>query len=90
MTDLSKIQALIDKIHIVADSAASEQILDVLSPEKTDAPVRIAFVNAHALNLCYQNENFLDDLLACDFSRPPLVVRRSSKIRYHDCSPASR
>lgn len=67
MTGLSKIQALVEKIRIVSDEADASHILDELSPETLDRPVRIAFVNAHALNLCYRDENFLNDLLACDY-----------------------
>ena len=63
MTNLSKIRALIDKIHIVADDADAERMLQTLAPERLERPVRVAFVNAHALNLCYRDESFLKNLL---------------------------
>lgn len=65
--DISSIRALLDKIRIVRDEAGAQAILAQLSPEKLTAPVRVAFVNAHALNLCYDNPAFLADLLACDY-----------------------
>ncbi len=65
--DISLIRALLDKIRIVRDEAEVEKILAELSPDRLTAPVRIAFVNAHALNLCYENPAFLSDLLACDY-----------------------
>ena len=67
MTGLSKIQALIEKIRIVADEADAANLLEALAPERLERPVRIAFVNAHALNLCYRDESFLNDLLGCDY-----------------------
>lgn len=65
--DISSIRALLDKIRIVHDEEEAQDILNQLSPGKLDTPVRIAFVNAHALNLCYENPAFLSDLLACDY-----------------------
>ena len=65
-TDTSRIQALLDKIRIVRDEAEVQDILSQLSPERLSEPLRVAFVNAHALNLCYENPAFLSDLLACD------------------------
>lgn len=67
MTDLSKIQALIEKIRIVSGDADLMDVMATFAPNAIDRPLRIAFVNAHAFNLCYSDENFLNDLLACDY-----------------------
>lgn len=61
------INALIDKIHIVADEAALERFFELIKPETLTHPVRIAFVNAHAFNMCYENPAFLQNLLNCDY-----------------------
>ena len=66
-TDISLIRALLDKIRIVHDEAELQRILSDLAPDNVKAPVRVAFVNAHAFNLCYDNPAFLSDLLACDY-----------------------
>lgn len=65
--NISLIRALLDKVRIVHDEAELQEILTALAPENLKAPARVAFVNAHALNLCYDNPAFLADLLACDY-----------------------
>jgi exopolysaccharide biosynthesis WecB/TagA/CpsF family protein len=59
--------ALLDKIRIVRDEADLQSILAALSPEKLIGPVRVAFVNAHAFNLCWKDPAFLQNILACDY-----------------------
>lgn len=55
---------LINHIRIVPDEEALAQELALLS--SAEKPTRVAFVNAHAFNMCYSNHAFLADLLACD------------------------
>lgn len=58
---------LIDKIHIAPDQAAVTRLLSTMMTDASHRPVRVAFVNAHAVNMCYTNPAFLKDLLACDY-----------------------
>lgn len=61
------ILTLIRRIRIVPDAAALKQELLALSDRTPESgPVRVGFVNAHALNLCYSDPDFLRDLLACE------------------------
>ena len=62
-----EILALIDKIHIVADEAALEDFLAALAKPDTGRPVTVAFLNAHAFNMCHRDPAFLSDLMACDY-----------------------
>lgn len=59
--------ALIDKIRIVKDEEAYASVLESLAPDNIKGPVRVAFVNAHALNMCHENRSFLAYLLECDY-----------------------
>lgn len=61
------ISALIDKIRIVKDDADLQTIMDAFKPASVRGPVRVAFVNAHAVNLCYNDPAFLQRLLDCDY-----------------------
>ncbi len=61
------ISALIDKIRIVKDETEAAQILESFRPENIRGPVRVAFVNAHAMNLCHKDSAFLSRLLECDY-----------------------
>lgn len=64
----SIIPSLIDKIRIVTDDAALLAVFEEIVPHAAaQKPVRIAFVNAHAVNLCYKNAAFLEHLLECDY-----------------------
>ena len=67
MTDRSGMYSLLDKIRIVQDEADLQNILASLSPERLIGPVRVAFVNAHAFNLCWKDPAFLQNILACDY-----------------------
>ncbi|HEU4839572.1 MAG TPA: WecB/TagA/CpsF family glycosyltransferase [Micavibrio sp.] len=59
--------ALLDKIRIVRDEEDLQNILAALFPERLTRPVRVAFVNAHAFNLCWKDPSFLQNSLACDY-----------------------
>lgn len=65
--DKNGIQALVDKIHIVADEDALKEFFAAIHPDALTRPVRIAFVNAHAFNMCCGNPAFLQDLLDCNY-----------------------
>lgn len=69
MTRHEKITALIRHMRVIADIKALCKEMALLTPagNPTGKPLRVAFVNAHAVNLCYSNPAFLDDLLACDY-----------------------
>lgn len=64
---MPSVHDLLDKIHIIKDEAAYATFLQSLTDANIAKPVRVAFVNAHALNMCYGNQSFLNDLLACDY-----------------------
>lgn len=57
---------LADSLTIVPDKRAKARLLSKLAPSSLTAPTRLAFVNAHAANLCHKNPAFLADLLACE------------------------
>jgi exopolysaccharide biosynthesis WecB/TagA/CpsF family protein len=61
--------ALVRHMRIMEDADALRNELALLATEGRQAkkPVRVAFVNAHAINLCYKNPTFLDDLLSCEY-----------------------
>lgn len=63
----NKIYALLKKINLAPDNAALLQALSYLKPENINKPVRVAFLNAHGLNLCFQNTGFLNHLLESDY-----------------------
>jgi exopolysaccharide biosynthesis WecB/TagA/CpsF family protein len=73
---MSVIDQLIEKIRIVRDDLELDQLLRELKPENITASKRVAFVNAHAVNLCYSNPDFLTDLLSCD-----IVLRDGSGMK---------
>ncbi len=58
---------LINKMKIIDDEDDVEKFLDNLSALETSKAVTIAFLNAHALNLCYKNPAFLEHLTLCDY-----------------------
>lgn len=56
---------LIYQLTIIDDTAALDEFLtNLVKPSK---PTTIAFINAHGLNMCYKNSEFLDHLLGCDY-----------------------
>ncbi len=61
------IKTLIDKIRIVRDENELQAIFEAIKPGIPDRSVRIAFVNAHAINLCHNDHAFLEHLLECDY-----------------------
>jgi len=61
------VKTLIDKIRIVRDEEELQSIFETIKPGVPDGPLRIAFVNAHAINLCYSDHAFLEHLLECDY-----------------------
>ncbi len=61
------IRVLLGKITRASDEQALSKILFSLSPQNIDKPVRTAFVNAHALNLCCNDAAFLHHLLESDY-----------------------
>lgn len=67
MASCSSLYALVDKIRVVRDEEDLLSVLNALSPDRLEGPVRVAFVNAHAFNLCYKNPEFLHHILACDY-----------------------
>jgi len=52
---------------LAADKQKADEILTSLGPRKDGKPARLAFVNAHALNLCSSNPGFLHHLLESDY-----------------------
>src|SRR4051812_5793606 len=64
---MTPIASLIEKITIVPDETALPALLQALKARAATEKTRIAFVNAHAVNLCCRDEAFLQDLLACDY-----------------------
>lgn len=64
---LPTITALLDKIHIVRDETEAASILESFRPSGVRGPVRVAFVNAHALNMCHTDPSFLARLMECDY-----------------------
>lgn len=64
---MEKIFALLDHIKIIHDHKEEEQFLDELYNRSRSETIRLAFVNAHAFNLCHTNSEFLNDLLSCDY-----------------------
>ena len=58
---------LVNKIHIIETEQKLQKFLIHLSTTERDRPVTIGFINAHALNLCYQDDEFLSNLLQLDY-----------------------
>lgn len=65
--DTKKVKALIAKIRVVEDDAALKSLFGEIRKAAEERPVRLGFVNAHAINFCYENEVFLNDLGSCDY-----------------------
>lgn len=62
-----KIHDLIDRIHVISNEQDCDSFIRSLKPSAAAKTVRVAFVNAHALNLAFTNDGFLNDLMACDY-----------------------
>ena len=62
-----EILKLINKIHVIDTEENLDLFLKSLINRKTNQPVSIAFINAHALNMCYKNPDFRDNLINCDY-----------------------
>lgn len=58
--------ALTQTLTIIPDAASKQRFIDKLTPGRLTGPTRIAFVNAHAANLCHRDAAFLDNIVACD------------------------
>lgn len=65
------IRALIDKINLVTKDTELASVFSSLGPKPgpkpAGKPVRVAFVNAHALNLCFSDPAFLQHLLEAEY-----------------------
>lgn len=61
------LHGLIEKIRLVPDEAALSIFFSCLEPAKINKPVSLAFVNAHALNICHANPEFLRNLAEADY-----------------------
>lgn len=57
---------LANVLTIVPDDGAKTALLGALAPSRLSGPSRLAFVNAHAANLCHKDAAFFADLLACE------------------------
>ena len=64
--DKEKMHALFQKIRVVDNTAAQDKLLFQLKDESQLRPMRVGFVNAHAFNLACDNQDFYNDLMACD------------------------
>lgn len=67
MKTKSEIKTLLKKTTLAADERALSEILSTLTPAYTRKPLRVAFVNAHALNLCFKNAGFRRNILDSDY-----------------------
>lgn len=56
---------LVEQVTLVSDESDVDALLQkIVSSQRTKV---VSFVNANALNLCYQHEDFLDSLLQSDY-----------------------
>jgi len=62
----NKLHVIADKITRIENDTRWEQIFSESLKQSKKASFRIGFVNAHAVNLAYRNDAFLNDLLSCD------------------------
>ena len=56
---------LVGKIHVVPSSSQKNDLIKALKGMKK--PAVLSFVNAHAVNLCFENHCFFEDLLGSDW-----------------------
>jgi N-acetylglucosaminyldiphosphoundecaprenol N-acetyl-beta-D-mannosaminyltransferase len=57
---------LSDALTIIETGEAKTGLLKTLALNNLSGPQRLAFVNAHAANMCHRNAEFLTDLLASE------------------------
>ena len=58
---------LIKKIYRVPNEGGLSVLFSNLEPRMVTRPVRIAFVNAHAVNMCHINHEFLRNMIESDY-----------------------
>ena len=58
---------LVGKMKIIDDKIHLESFLKTISNADHKKPVTICFINAHALNLCYRDADFLTNVKDCDY-----------------------
>jgi exopolysaccharide biosynthesis WecB/TagA/CpsF family protein len=58
---------LIKKIRRIPNEESLSTLFSSLNPQEIYRPVRIAFVNAHAVNICHINQGFLRNLFESDY-----------------------
>lgn len=61
------IRKLVDKVARIADEGALRDVMAAIGPEGVERPVRVAFVNAHGLNLAWKDGGFLRHLMESDY-----------------------
>lgn len=66
MKNNNDIHMLVRNITLAHDERALETIFATLSPGNISKPVRVAFVNAHGINLCFSDSAFLNHLLEAE------------------------
>ncbi len=60
-------RSILDKIQIISNPVEYQNFLEELVSISKTKPVRLGFVNAHAFNMVSRNQDFLRDLLSCDY-----------------------
>lgn len=63
MTDDASLVSLLDRMTLARDERAVARLLSALGPDAVSRPSRLAFVNAHAVNLCCREPSFYADLM---------------------------
>ncbi len=58
---------MIKKIRRILDEKELSVVFSHLKPSEITKPVTIAFINAHALNTCHVNHEFLQNLIESDY-----------------------
>ena len=67
MTKDREILDLIDQIKIVETESQEQKLLAKIANPDADRIITVAFVNAHALNMCYDNPDFMKKIMNCDY-----------------------
>lgn len=67
MSKNGEINTLIKRLDLVPDQHALLKTLSALEPEGIKKPIRIAFINAHAFNLCCSDSDFRRHILESDY-----------------------
>lgn len=63
----NELDTLLKKITLAPDENALEDVLATIFPGRVGKPLRIAFVNAHAVNLACKDRRFLAHLIESDY-----------------------